>query len=157
MPWHRRYIWEPFEELRKMREWIENMLSETGPLSFGPRMLPETTGEEFARTAVPCVDMIEEEDKIRVIADMPGVEKEDISLNIKGDMLEISAERRIEEEEERKGYIRKERTYTKYYRKMPLPADIDVDKIEATFKNGVLEVSMPKVKEAVKAKKIEIK
>ncbi len=91
-----------------------------------------------------------------VAADIPGVKKEDLSVNISGDRLEVSAERKKEAEEKKEGYIRRERTYTSYYRAIPLPTEVDADKADATFENGVLEITMPKVQVPEK-KKIEIK
>ena len=117
-------------------------------------MLP-ATGSELA-TVEPFVDVIDKGDKVVVAADIPGVEKEDLSVNISGDRLEISAERKKEAEEKKEGYVRRERTYTSYYRVIPLPAEVDADTADATFENGVLEITMPKVK-AIEKKKIEIK
>ena len=100
MVWRRRYIWDPFEELRRMEELVDRAFGETGPDYFGRRALPGATGEELAETAAPYVDIKEKEGKIIVAADIPGVEKGDISINIRGDTLEISAEKKEEKEEE---------------------------------------------------------
>ncbi len=156
MAWRRRYIWDPFEELRRMEEWMDKMFRETGPYYVGRRALPEAAGEELVETAAPSVDIKEKEGKIIVDADIPGVEKGDISINIRGDMLEISAEKKEEKEEKEEGYIRRERTYRKFYRSIPLPAQVDTEKVNATFKNGVLQVEMPKIA-GEEVKKIEVK
>ena len=71
-------------------------------------------------------------------------------------MLDITAERKDEKEEKEDGYIRKERTYSKYYRTINLPGEVYPEKAEATFKDGVLEVTMPKL-EVEEPKKIEVK
>lgn len=87
---------------------------------------------------------------------MPGVSKEDISISIKGDTLEIKAEKKEEKKEEDAGFLRKERTYKNYYRSLTLPEPINTEKINATFDNGVLNIEIPKA-EKKEEKKIEIK
>ena len=145
---------DPFGELRRMQERMYRIFGEIEPSFMERKMLPATGGE--LATVEPFVDVIDKEDKVVVAADVPGVEKEDLSVNISGDRLEISAERKKEAEEKKEGYVRRERTYTSYYRLVPLPAEVDADKADATFENGVLEITMPKVK-AIEKKKIEIK
>ncbi|MCK4733259.1 MAG: Hsp20/alpha crystallin family protein [Methanophagales archaeon] len=146
---------DPFEELRRLQERMYRLFKEIEPSFMERKMLPATGGE--LATVEPFVDVIDNGDKVVVAADIPGVEKEDLSVNISGDMLEISAERKKEAEEKKEGYVRRERTYTSYYRAIPLPAEVDADKADATFENGVLEISMPKIQVPEKKKKIEIK
>ena len=145
---------DPFEELRRLQERMYRIFKEIEPSFVERKMLPATGGE--IATVEPFVDVIDKGDKVVVAADIPGVEKGDLSVNIRGDRLEISAERKKEAEEKKEGYIRRERTYTSYYRAIPLPAEVDADMADATFENGVLEITMPKVK-AIEKKKIEIK
>ncbi len=145
---------DPFEELRRMQERMYRIFREIEPSFMERKMLPATGGE--LAPVEPFVDVIDKGDKVVVAADVPGVEKEDLSVSISGDRLEISAERKKEAEEKKEGYVRRERTYTSYYRLIPLPGEVDGDKADATFKNGVLEISMPKVK-AVEKKKIKVK
>jgi HSP20 family protein len=145
--------WDPYEELRRMEERMDRFFREFREVVPPRRSFPEVGGVE---TAEPSVDVIEREDKIVVAADIPGVEKGDISVNVKGDMLEISAEKKEEKEEKEEGYIRRERAYARYYRCIPLPTEVDKDKVDASFKNGVLSIEMPKI-EAEEVKKIEVK
>ena len=145
---------DPFEELRRLQERMYRIFKEIEPSFMERKMLPVAGGE--LATVEPFVDVIDKGDKVVVAADIPGVEKGDLSVNIRGDRLEISAERKKEAEEKKEGYIRRERTYTSYYRAIPLPAEVDADMADATFENGVLEITMPKVK-AIEKKKIEIK
>jgi HSP20 family protein len=144
---------DPYEELKRMEERMDRFFREFREVVPPRRFLPEVGGVE---TAEPSVDVIEREDKIVVAADIPGVEKGDISVNVKGDMLEISAEKKEEKEEKEEGYIRRERAYARYYRCIPLPTEVDKDKVDASFKNGVLSIEMPKI-EAEEVKKIEVK
>ncbi|HDM35659.1 MAG TPA: Hsp20/alpha crystallin family protein [Candidatus Syntrophoarchaeum butanivorans] len=152
MVFHRRWIWDPFEELRRMQEWMDRVF---GELYEETRLLP-APGEEVERTAVPSVDLIDKDDKLLLKADMPGISKDGIKVEIKGDRIEISAEAKKEEEEKEEGYIRRERRYTRYYRSIPLPEKVDPEKVEASFKDGVLSIEMPKV-EAKEVKRIEVK
>lgn len=145
---------DPFEELRRLQERMYRIFKEIEPSFVERKMLPATGGE--LATVEPFVDVMDKGDKVVVAADIPGVEKEDLSVNISGDRLEVSAERKKEAEEKKEGYVRRERTYTSYYRAIPLPAEVDADKADATFENGVLEITMPKIK-AIEKKKIEIK
>ena len=149
----RRWILDPFEEMRRMQEWVEQMFSEIPETA---RLLASGVGEGAGRTAVPAVDLIDKDDKLLLKADMPGIPKENIKVEVKGDRIEISAETKEEAEEEKEGYIRRERSYTSYYRSIPLPTKVDSEKIDASFKDGVLTIEMPKV-EAAEVKRIEVK
>ncbi len=159
MVW-RRYMRDPWEELRRMEEWMDRMFRETWmPYYMERKALPRPgAGEEeaVALTVTPSVDIKEEEGKLILAADIPGVEKEDVTINVKGDMLEISAEKKEETEDQEGGYIRRERRYRKFYRAIQLPAEVDKAKVEATLKDGVLQISLPKVV-GEEVKKIEVK
>lgn len=152
MVFHRRWVMDPFEEIRRMREWMDDIFGEIG--YEGAKLLPGP-GEELV-TAVPSIDLIDKDDRLVLKADMPGISKEDLNVEIKGDRLEISAEVKHEEEKKEEGYIRKERSYRRYYRSIPLPAEIESEKVEASFENGVLKIEMPKT-EAPEVKRIEVK
>ena len=96
----------------------------------------------------PSTDVVDEEDAIRVTAELPGMDKDDITVNIDNDMLIIRGEKRNEDASKEKGVYRSERYYGYFERAIPLPADLDRDKVEAKFKNGVLTVRLPKLPEA---------
>ncbi len=137
-----RYVWDPFEELRRMQERMSRLFEEL-PEAIGPSLpvSPEMT-------QMPYVDVIEKGNDVIVTADLPGVEKKDIKINVRGDVLEISAERRMEREEKEKGYLRHERSYNRFYRSIRLPAAVDKSKAKATLNNGVLEITLPKIEKA---------
>jgi len=82
--------------------------------------------------------------EIIATAEMPGLEKQDIKINVTEDMLEISAETKQEEKKEEKGYIYRERRSGSYYRAISLPSPVDPDNSKATYENRVLEIKMPK-------------
>ena len=112
--------------------------------------------EDFEKELRPATDIVERENDYLVTADLPGIKKEDIQVTLDNGVLTISAETK-EEKEEKKGenYIRKERRYGKYTRNVSLNHQVDENKVEATYHDGVLELVLPKL-EAVKPKKLAV-
>jgi HSP20 family protein len=104
----------------------------------------------------PSLDMYEKEDSFIVRAELAGVKKEDIDISITGDTLTIKGERKASAEVKDEEYHRCEVCYGSFSRSITMPAAVDMSKIEATYVDGILEVRLPKAKEAVPAK-IEIK
>ncbi|MHC4488104.1 MAG: Hsp20/alpha crystallin family protein [Planctomycetota bacterium] len=106
--------------------------------------------------AWPAIDVAEEEDAIVVRAEIPGCKAEDIDISVYGNTLTISGEKKLSEEKKEKGYYHVESTYGSFRRELTLPTDVDQDKIDATCKNGVLSITLPKAEKA-KAVKIKVK
>lgn len=106
-------------------------------------------------TFMPSVDISENETEFHVSAELPGMEKDDISVDLENGRLTIQGERRFEEKEENENYHRIESRYGKFNRSFYLPDTVDEDNITATYKNGVLNITIGKNKEKVK-KQIEI-
>ena len=104
----------------------------------------------------PVVDLYEEKDDVVVKAELPGMDKNQIEVQILGSELILKGEKSKEEKVEEKNYYRCERSYGAFRRAMALPVDVQADKIKASFKNGILEVRLPKTEKA-KAKEIKIK
>jgi HSP20 family protein len=104
----------------------------------------------------PAVDMIERDDEIVLRADLPGLDEKDIEVTVQNSTLVIRGERKTEREEKKENYYYSERGYGAFARTLALPATVEAEKVKATFKKGVLEVHLPKAKEA-KGTKIEIK
>jgi HSP20 family protein len=138
--------WNPFEEIRKTQESL-NLLFE----DFMP-MKKWGNGNVFT----PAIDIKEEENKLLITTDLPGINKEDIEINLKEDMLEISAKTGKEKETEEEGYIRKEREHTHFYRAVRLPSSVKEEGSTAKIENGVLTITLPKMKLEEPAKKIQI-
>ena len=112
--------------------------------------------EASSQDLTPAIDITEREDLYMVHADLPGVKKEDIDINLENGVLTITAETRREREEKSGDrIIRQERSYGKYVRSLRLGTQVDETKVKATFKDGVLELELPKA-EAVKPKKIAV-
>ena len=106
--------------------------------------------------AWPAIDVAEEEDAIIVRAEVPGCKADDINISVHGNMLTISGEKKLSEEKKQKGYYHVESSYGSFKRELTLPTDVDQSKIDATCKNGVLSVILPKAEKA-KAIKVKIK
>ncbi len=104
----------------------------------------------------PAVDISETKDSLIVKAELPGMEPKDIDISLSGDTLVIKGEKKQEKEEKGENFHRVERRYGSFARTIRLPVEVDSDKIEATYKQGVLKIVLPK-KEEAKPKQIEIK
>lgn len=104
---------------------------------------------------MPSVDVSETAKEIIVNAEVPGVEAKDIDVSLDGNVLTIKGERKREHEEKGENFHRIERSYGSFYRSLQLPSEVDGDRIKATYKKGVLRISLPKTKKAA-GKKIEI-
>jgi HSP20 family protein len=103
-------------------------------------------------------DMVETDGAIEVSIELPGMEMKDIEVTVNDDMLTVRGEKRIERQEEKKGYYLSERSYGAIYRTIPLPPGVDGEKAEASFKNGVLTIRLPQTPEAkARVKHIEVK
>lgn len=126
--------------------------------SFPTFTFPSFFEEELTAGAwAPQVDVYEDDQNIRVKADLPGLEPKDIDVRVDNGVLTIQGERKWSEEKKKENYHRVERAYGSFTRSFMLPDYADTDKVEAKFKNGVLEVCIPKKPEAVKqSKKIPI-
>lgn len=156
MVW-RRYpfnsLWDEMEDMRAELDTMFQLAPYRGrflpPGGVTDRMLPAIRGE-FR------VDVREHDEEVIVVADLPGVEKEDVSLQILNPRtLEISCERKGEKEEKSEGYYVRERVYGSMQRLVALPVDVTVMDAKASFKNGVLEVTLNKTKISPKSR-IEI-
>ncbi|WP_424357825.1 Hsp20/alpha crystallin family protein [Methanocella sp. MCL-LM] len=134
-----RYTWDPFDEFRRMQYRMNRMFDEL-PELFEPSDLPAQ--QEMAQ--VPYVDVMDRDTEVIITADLPGVDKSDIQINVRGSMVEISAEKKAAHEQKEEGYLRRERGYNRFYRAIRLPTQVDDTKAHASFNNGVLEITLPK-------------
>lgn len=123
-------------------------------------LFPEYVFEQEMKGMAMPVDIKEYEDKYVVKVEMPGINREDINLDLHKNSLKIEASKKIEQEENdnKKKYHKSEFRYGEYCRTLYFPSDVDMEKCDATLKNGILTVELDKmVKEEEKQKKIEIK
>lgn len=123
---------------------------------FGRRWRPWWFGTEGGELTAPALDLYEEKDDIVVKAELPGIDKNNIEVNLTDHTLTIKGEKKKEEETKEENYYRAERSYGAFLRTLELPKDVHADKVKATFKNGVLEIRLPKT-EAAKAKEVKVK
>lgn len=105
---------------------------------------------------MPAVDMSENEKEIVIHAEIPGMDAKDIDISLNGRVLTMKGERKQEQEDKDKNYHRIERRYGSFSRSFELPADVDGNKVNAAYKDGVLTLNLPKTKEQ-SVKKIEVK
>jgi HSP20 family molecular chaperone IbpA len=143
---------DSFGEMRRLLDTFRANMEETLE-----RVFPSQTSLPALKQ--PRVDILDLGDALQVVADMPGVRKEDIEINLKPERVEISAESSTETERKEEDYTYRERGYASYRRVIDLPADVLPDKAEASFKNGVLEVNLPKKEptELEKTTRVQIK
>lgn len=137
--------WDPFDEIRRMQEYMEQMM----------RAFPALENRYMGETLSPLTDVAEEDNKVIVTTDLPGIDRENVELSLKENFLVISASKGKEGETEKEGYLRKERSLMRYYREIPLPEGVTEEGATAQLKNGVLTVTLPKTK-FVAGKKILI-
>ena len=100
------------------------------------------------RSRVPAIDMIDHDDHILIRAEVPGVKGKDLDVSVMDNTITIKGSNRSEEEEKEGDYLRHETRYGEFSRTVGLPVDVNVDKIKAKFKDGVLEIKLPKTRES---------
>jgi HSP20 family protein len=145
--WRPRWGISPWIPFRELEEWERRFADLLG------RPLWRLPVEE--RGWMPAVDVFEKEDRFVVKAELPGMKEEDIDVSVVGDTLSIRGEKKTETEIKEEDYYRCERSYGSFYRSIPLPSNVDANKIEASFEDGVLEVALPKSAK-IKPKKIAV-
>jgi HSP20 family protein len=105
----------------------------------------------------PRVEAFQKGDRFLVRVDLPGLKKDDVQVDVTENAITIHGERREEHEEEREGYFHSEREYGQFYRTIPLPEGVIIDTAQASFKNGVLQISMQAPADATRGRRLEIK
>ncbi|MFH1850267.1 MAG: Hsp20/alpha crystallin family protein [archaeon] len=144
--------WNPFEEMARMQHEMDRMLSWSD--GSRPLLAPRAGNHVVPRRAASC-DLCDTENSLIAAIELPGVNKEDIGLNVTDSNIEITVNRKHEKEKKAKGgysYVAENRHF---YRNIPLPHEVNADKAVATYTNGLLRIELPKVKRD-KAKKIKI-
>lgn len=155
-------FWEdnPFVFMRRFAGDMERFFEDFGSFRVMPmlrRDLWPRVGEFGRAVWTPEVEVFERDGHLTVRTDLPGLKKEDVKVEVADGALTISGERRDEKEEKGEGFYRTERTYGTFFRRIPLPEGAKAEEAEATFKDGVLEVSMPAPKREPAGRKLEIK
>ena len=154
----------PFSFMRRFSEEMDRLFEDFGfgrgslAPSFGRGLFPTSFGD-FGQTGwSPQVEVFEREGQLVVRADLPGLNKDDVKVEVTDDAITISGERKQEHEERREGFYRSERSYGSFYRQIPLPEGASADDASATFRDGVLEITMraPQRQEQ-RSRRLEIK
>ena len=133
--------WNPWREMSTLQHRINHLLNE-------PFFRSDSENDELRMGSwYPAVDMFDDGDTIVIKAELPGMDKKDISVDIEDRVLTLSGERSYDNEVKEENYYRRERASGTFKRAFNLPADVDSDKIKADFKDGVLKVEIPKPEE----------
>jgi HSP20 family protein len=143
--------WDPFRELDELQGRLSTMFGRAPVRKEGERQEALSVAEW-----APLVDITEDPKEYLIKAEIPGVKKEEIKIGVQNDVLVISGERKYEKEEKDKKYHRIERAYGSFSRSFTIPEDADPEKVSAEFKEGVLQVRLPKSDRA-KPKSIAVK
>ena len=139
--------WEPFREFATRQDRINRVFRE----SYTGGQDESLTTSTFA----PAVDVYEDEHKVTLKIEVPGIEEKDIDVRVENNTLTVHGERKIEKEEKEENYRRVERQYGSFTRTFTLPTTVDTENVSATYDKGVLKVNLPKKAEA-KPKQIKI-
>jgi len=140
--------WEPFRGIESLQREMNRLFD---------RMLPSGNGEIQSLTFIPSAELEETDDTIHLKLEVPGMEAKDLDVEVREGSISIKGERKSESKTEEKGVIRSEFHYGKFERRIPLPEHIQTDKVQAECKNGMLNLTLPKVEaEQWKAVKVNI-
>ncbi len=143
--------WDPFREISALQERMNRLFADV-------RSQGSLREEEIARGSwVPAVDIFETNEAIVLKAELPGITAKDVSVEVKDNTLTLKGEKKFEKEVNEENYYRVERSYGSFQRAFTLPGTISQEKVKAKFKDGILEISLPKVEQArPKQIKVEI-
>ena len=140
--------WDPFRDLSTLQDRMNRLFEET---NRGSRADDPSSTSAWS----PAVDIHETDAEIVVQAELPGMDRKDIELNLENNVLTLRGNREFEKEAKDENYHRIERAYGIFSRSFSIPAVVDADKIQADYKNGVLTIALPKTQKA-KPKQITI-
>lgn len=141
----------PFRTMQRMADEMDRMFDEIG---FGRWMRPTWQGAGAGLWA-PDIDVFQKNNELTIRADLPGMTRDEVSVEISDDAVTIQGERKRESEQEREGYYRSERSYGSFSRVVPLPEGAIAEQAKAIFRDGVLEITMP-APPASKGRRLEI-
>lgn len=136
---------DPFDLVTDLQEDINRLFSSS------LRRSPAVGSAEF----LPTLEVKEDENQFLLHFDIPGMERKDLDISVAGNMLTVKGERKEEENKKGKGYFYSERRYGSFQRSVELPVEVDADKVAANYKDGVLELTLPKSEKA-KPKQIKV-
>jgi len=141
-------VWSPFRHLSMLRNEIDRLFD-------SPLDALTSSSQQFLNGWLPTMDLYEDRDHLVLKAELPGMNKEDIDISLHGDVLTISGERKEEETLDKAETYRAERFLGRFQRTLTLPVAVDASKVQASYKDGILTVTLPKAEEA-KPKQIQV-
>jgi HSP20 family protein len=133
--------WDPFAEFAELRSRFERLLEDVEPRG---------------RAWTPAIDLVRDDGHLILKADVPGIKPEEVSIEVDDGVLTVSGKHEEATEETDEHFVRRERRYGAFTRRLPLPEGVDPKQIKASTKDGVLEVTIPLPKEVAKAEKVTI-
>lgn len=142
-------VWSPFRHLSVLRDEIDRLFD-------SPLDALTSNSQQFLNGWLPTVDLYEDRDHLVLRAELPGMKKEDIDISLHGDVLTLSGERKEEGTFEKAETYRAERFLGRFQRTLTLPVAVDTSKVQASYQDGILTVTLPKAEEA-KPKQIQVK
>jgi HSP20 family protein len=147
--------WMPFENLRRE---VDRLFDDFGGGFWRTRGSAFDVVPFWGREAAPAVDFTDTDKAYEITAELPGIDEKNVEVKVANGVLTIKGEKHEDKEEKKKDYYLRERSYGSFERSFQVPDGVDVDKIDASFKKGVLTVTLPKKPEAqTAAKKIDVK
>ena len=144
-------IANPFSLMRRFGQDMEQLFDEFGFGRFTPR------GFDQIAAWTPQVEVLQRDNQLVIRADLPGINKDNVKIELRDDSVVLRGERHEEHKEEHEEFFSTERTYGSFYREIPLPQNVDTSKAEATFRDGVLEITMPAAQSETQGRQLEIK
>ena len=130
--------WNPFSEMNDLRHFVNHMFGDmTTPAAVNGRGLGQWNWN-------PVVDIYDNDESIVIKAELPGIDRKDLSIDVKDRVLTLKGERSTDKEVKEEKFYRRERAYGSFQRAFSLPVDVDADKIEATYADGLLKIEIPK-------------
>lgn len=147
---NRQEVWAPFQGLSELQHEMNQLFS-----GFSRGLFPEAEDWTNSRAWAMPLDLLEEKDRLLVRADLPGVKPEEIDVSVQDNTLTIKAQRKQEIQAKEEGFYRRELAYGTTLSQVALPQSVDTQGLKATYRNGVLELSLPK-REQVKPKQIKV-
>ncbi|CCI01648.1 Hsp20/alpha crystallin family protein [Microcystis aeruginosa] len=132
--------WEPFREVESLQKEMNRLLDRIVPTDVG-------NGEKVGLSFIPAAEMTETPEAVQLKLEIPGMEAKDLNVEVTADSLTISGERKSEIKTEEEGFTRTEFRYGKFHRVIPLPVQVDNNNVTAEYKDGILNLTLPKAEE----------
>lgn len=132
--------WEPFREVESLQKEMNRLFDRLVPTDVG-------NGEKMGLSFIPAAEMTETPEAVQLKLEIPGMEAKDLNLEVTADSLTINGERKSEIKTEEEGFTRTEFRYGKFHRVIPLPVQVDNNNVAAEYKDGILNLTLPKAEE----------